>query len=84
LGSLYKQKTLLHLDGNASINGDRTFHSFRHTYVSHLRGSISEAKLTRLVGHTNTAITDQYTHTSEEDLKAVRDAVSGIINIKKD
>ncbi len=65
------------------INGGRTFHSFRHTYVSHLRGSIPEAKLIRLVGHTNTAITDQYTHTSEEDLKAVRDAVSGIIDSHK-
>ncbi len=64
------------------ISNDKTFHSFRHTYVSHLRGSISEAKLTRLVGHTNTAITDRYTHTSEEDLKVVRDAVSSIIRSK--
>lgn len=61
------------------ITGGQTFHSFRHTYVSHLRGSISEAKLIRLVGHTNTATTDKYTHVNDEDLLTVKNAVTRMI-----
>ena len=61
------------------ITGGQTFHSFRHTYVSHLRGAIPEAKLIRIVGHTNTVTTDKYTHTSEEDRKAVKAAVDGLL-----
>ena len=61
------------------ITGGQTFHSFRHTFVSHLRGAIPEAKLIRIVGHTNTITTDRYTHTSEEDLEAVRVAVDGLL-----
>jgi len=60
----------------------RSFHSFRHTFVSYMRGKVPEVKLTRLVGHTNSTMDDRYTHATDEDRKLMRDAVAGLITGK--
>jgi len=57
----------------------KTFHCFRHTYVSHLRGVLPDSKVQNLIGHTNTATTNDYTHTTDEDQKIVKNAIESFI-----
>ena len=52
------------------------FHSLRHTAVTLLReAGAAAAAVQAIVGHTSRAITDKYTHVSEESL---RDAIAGM------
>ena len=66
----------------AGISGGQTFHSFRHTYISHLRGVVPEAKLRAIVGHSSAETTNRYTHQTAEDRAAIRGAVNGLVPIQ--
>ncbi len=48
-----------------------TFHSWRHTFNSLMRGNIPDSKLRRLTGHRSEEMTEHYTHFSVEDFKDV-------------
>jgi integrase len=45
-----------------------SFHSLRHWSNATLRGSVSDAKLRLLTGHSTEAMTDHYDHATEADL----------------
>jgi integrase len=60
-----------------------SFHSFRHSYVSHLRGKLPEGKLIRFVGHTNLGTFDRYCHATDDDREAVRQVVAGLLPAQK-
>lgn len=62
--------TTSEMEGRSRRVVDFGFHSLRHTFVSMAaRAGIRQAVVQEIVGHTNTAITDHYTHTNEEDLR---------------
>lgn len=48
-----------------------TFHSWRHWYVSYLRGSIQDHALRQLTRHRTEKILDRYSHITEEQRQAV-------------
>lgn len=54
----------------------RTFHSFRHTYVSLLRSQVGDNRVMKMVGHTNTATTNNYDHVTDDDTAVVARAVA--------
>ncbi|NBK24521.1 MAG: hypothetical protein EOM68_21145, partial [Spirochaetia bacterium] len=56
-----------------------TFHSFRHYFVTQMRGKLSEGDLRSVVGHQDVKTTDMYTHESDESMKRVFEASSNII-----
>lgn len=45
-----------------------SFHSLRHTFNSAIRGKIEDKTLRAIVGHESEAMTEHYTHESEEDI----------------
>ena len=51
-----------------------SFHSLRHWSNATLRGSVSDAKLRLLTGHSTEAMTDRYDHATESDLADLRNA----------
>ena len=53
-----------------------SFHSLRHTFVSLMRGRISDKDLKEVVGHKSDAIQDHYTHESDSMVLAVGQQVS--------
>lgn len=57
----------------------RTFHSFRHTYVSLMRHSVGADRVMMAVGHTNTATTDGYTHETDEDRAVMAKAAEALL-----
>ena len=57
----------------------RTFHSFRHTYVSLMRHEVGADRVRLAVGHTGTEMTDSYTHETDEDRVALRTAAEGLL-----
>ena len=59
----------------AGITG-RSFHSFRHFYVSYQRSKVGDARLMQTVGHTSTQITDGYSHFLEADQDVVRQSIA--------
>jgi integrase len=48
-----------------------TFHSWRHTFASMMRGKISDSELKLLTGHKSDEMIDHYTHYSMDKLKEV-------------
>jgi integrase len=51
-----------------------SFHSLRHWSNATLRGSVSDAKLRLLTGHSTEAMTNRYDHATESDLAELRSA----------
>ncbi len=49
-----------------------TFHSWRHTFISMLRGKIADEDLKMIVGHSNISTTEKYTHFIENRLEKSR------------
>jgi len=49
-----------------------TFHSWRHWYVSYLRGSIQDHALQQLTRHRTEGMLDRYSHVTAEQRRAVR------------
>lgn len=47
------------------------FHSLRHYYVTYMRGKIGDNLLQSVVGHQSAAVTDIYTHETQERLLEV-------------
>jgi integrase len=47
------------------------FHSLRHYYVTFMRGKVGDNLLQSVVGHQSTAMTNNYTHETEERLLEV-------------
>ena len=58
------------------------FHSLRHTFNSTLRGKISDKTLRSIVGHESAAMSDRYTHGTDEELLIVGDAINQLFNDK--
>lgn len=52
----------------------RTFHSFRHTAASLLAGTAGMERVQRLLGHTSLAMTESYTHATDDDRAVVLEA----------
>jgi len=63
----------------AKVRGGRTFHSFRHTWVTHSRGLVRDSAVMAIVGHTQTTTTDGYTGVSSEDRKALADYSESLV-----
>jgi len=61
----------------------RTFHVFRHSFVSHVSPFLSPAALQYHVGHSNAETTERYQHITEGDRKALQDAQNRILPFKK-
>ena len=57
----------------------RTFHSLRHSFITHFGPHMRPAELRYLVGHSNEATTERYQHRTEEGRKAIRAAQSNIL-----
>ena len=55
------------------------FHSFRHYYVTYMRGKVADKLLQTVVGHQNAETTDLYTHETEEKLLEVGKVSSKIV-----
>jgi integrase len=64
------------------MTGDRRkerricFHSWRHFYNSHLRGSIPDEVLRKVIGHESVSMTDNYDHATKEQMRSVYAAVN--------
>lgn len=67
----------------AKIPGGRTFHSFRHSIVSHAAGRLSQAALRDIFGWTNTSTPKRYQHITEADRESLRDIRKQILPFKK-
>ena len=55
------------------------FHSLRHYYVTFMRGKIGDNLLQRVVGHQSEAMTNNYTHNTQERLLEVGMISSNIL-----
>ena len=53
----------------------RSFHSFRHTYVSLLSDDVGTERVQKVVGHTNARTTENYNHQTDKDMVVMRQAV---------
>jgi integrase len=56
------------IDERTRVERALSFHSLRHWSNATLRGSVSDAKLRLLTGHSTEAMTDHYDHATEADL----------------
>ncbi len=68
----------------AGIPAGRTFHSFRHSWITHASGQLPAHVLQRMVGHTNDATTARYQHISEEQKQAMTEYQANIIQFPKE
>jgi len=61
------------------------FHSLRHTFNSAMRGKINDKSLRAIVGHESIAMTDLYTHETEQEIlvagKVTRDIFSSLLEV---
>ena len=57
----------------------RSFHCFRHSYVSQLRSQVGLEITSHSVGHTDSATTKRYDHQTDEELIQIKRAVNGMI-----
>jgi integrase len=55
------------------------FHSFRHFFVTQMRGKLSEGELQGVVGHQSAAMLEIYTHETEAGLLRIGAVASNII-----
>jgi integrase len=62
------------IDNATRLTRALSFHSLRHWSNATLRGSVSDAKLRLLTGHSTEAMTDRYDHATESDLADLRSA----------
>lgn len=67
----------------AKLPGGRTFHSFRHSLVSHASANLSQAALRDFIGHTNVETTERYQHVTDADRAAMREIQAKILPFKK-
>ncbi len=67
----------------AGLASGRTFHSFRHSWITHASGQLPAHVLQQLVGHSNDATTARYQHVSDEQRKAVAEYTAKIIPFEK-
>ena len=65
---------------NRNIN----FHSFRHYFVTQMRGKLSESDLRNVVGHQDSKTTDMYDHFTDESLLRIGKVSSNIIQFSRD
>ena len=63
----------------AGLPAGRTFHNFRHTFISHASRSLSPAALRYHVGHSNATTTERYEHVTAEDRAALEQAQAKIL-----
>jgi integrase len=61
----------------------KTFHSLRHSYITHFGPHMRPAELRYLVGHSNEATTERYQHRTDEGRQEIRDVQSKIIQFRK-
>ena len=64
---------------NRNIN----FHSFRHYFVTQMRGKLSESDLRNVVGHQDSKTTDMYDHFTDESLLRIGKISSKIIQFSQ-
>jgi integrase len=62
---------LIKIDEAAQERRALTFHSWRHFYNSTMRGHLPDHALRQLTGHKSEAMTDRYSHVTEEHRAAV-------------
>jgi integrase len=60
------------------------FHSFRHYFVTWMRSSglLTDGQLRGVVGHQDSATTDNYTHQTESNLKRIGSITNNILQFK--
>ena len=67
----YRALAIVGIPESRRLELNITFHSWRHTFNSLMRGNISDSKLRRLTGHRSEEMTEHYTHFNLEDFKDV-------------
>jgi integrase len=60
-------------------NRNISFHSFRHYFVTQMRGKLTENDLRSVVGHQSEAMTDNYTHDTTAGLLRIGEVTSNIL-----
>lgn len=60
-------------------NRNISFHSFRHYFVTQMRGKLTENDLRSVVGHQSEAMTDHYTHDTTAGLLKIGEVTSNIL-----
>ncbi len=71
LRSMYSAIEKVGIDDRARRERRLTYHSWRHTFNTVMRGKIPDVKLRKLTGHKTEAMTDRYTHFSVSDFQDV-------------
>lgn len=56
-----------------------TFHSWRHTFNTFMRGKVSDTKLRKITGHSSEKMTDHYTHFDISNFEDVRQEQNNLI-----
>jgi integrase len=78
LKHFYKAMDAIGIKEPERIERNLDFHSLRHTFNSTLRGRINDNVLRSVVGHESAAMTDRYTHGTDEDLLSVGNTVISV------
>ena len=73
-GAFNRQLAKIGIDAEARARRRLSMHSLRHGFNASLRGAIPDVTLRKAVGHLTASMSDHYDHTTDADLKAIRDA----------
>lgn len=71
---LYRAMQAIGIDEESRRERCLSFHSLRHWTNASLRGSISDEKLRKLIGHVDPRMTDRYDHLTSEDFREIEEA----------
>ena len=63
------------------IERNLTFHSLRHTFNSAMRGKINDKSLRAIVGHESEAMSDLYTHETEQEILVAGEIAKDIFSV---
>jgi len=71
--SLYRALFEIGISEGEREKRELSFHTWRHTFNSLMRGKIHDSKLQRITGHKTQEMTEHYTHFNIEDFRDVRE-----------
>jgi len=81
INHFYKALKAIGITDELRLERNVDFHSLRHTFNSTMRGRVTDKSLRAVVGHETEAMSDRYTHESEQELLEFGDQVNSIYSI---